>query len=228
MTEEKMMIFDASSLISFAINGLLHELIELRKIFNGKFIITNEVKSEIIDRPLTIKRFELEALKLKKLLDDKIIELPSAVGISDDEISRGTTHFLNLANTTFYEKQKNINLIHLGEASCLALSRIFEKKGIMNVIVIDERTTRMLCEKPENLRKLFEDKLKTKITSNKNNYPAFEGLKLIRSAELIYVLYKKNLSRWNDSRILDAMLWAVKFKGCAISEKEIQEIKAIG
>src|SRR3989339_861420 len=174
MTEEKMIIFDASSLISFAINGLLHELIELRKIFKGKFIITNEVKSEIIDRPLTIKRFELEALKLKKILDDKIIELPSAVGISD------------------------------------------------------ERTTRMLCEKPENLRKLFEDKLNTKITSNKNNYPAFEGLKLIRSAELIYVLYKKNLSRWNDSRILDAMLWAVKFKGCAISEKEIQEIKAIG
>ena len=64
----KAIIFDASTLISFAMNGLLREIVGLKKIFKGKFIITKEVKSEVIDRPIKIKRFELEALKIQQLI----------------------------------------------------------------------------------------------------------------------------------------------------------------
>ncbi len=224
----KIIIFDASTLISLAMNGLLPELKELRKIFKGKFIITKEVKREIIDKPLTIKRFELEALKLKQLLDEKVLEMPLSVRIDDKEISKKINEILDTANNIFIGNEKNIKLIDFGEASCLALSRVLDKKNIKNVIAVDERTTRMLGEKPENLQRLLQKKLHTKIDYKKENFKFFEGFKFIRSSELVYVAYKKGLVKLKDSRVLDALLYAVKFKGCAISGDEIREIKRIG
>ena len=56
-----------------------------------------------------------------------------------------------------------MHIIDNGEATCLALSLLAEERGIKNAIVIDERTTRMIGENPENLRRLFENKLHTKV-----------------------------------------------------------------
>ena len=105
----------------------------------------------------------------------------------------------------------------------MALSRILDEKGIKNVVAVDERTTRMLAEKPENLEKLFRKKLHTKVTLVKENFKPFEGFRFIRSAELIYVAYKKGIVKMRD-HVLDALLHAVKSKGCAISGDEIKEI----
>ena len=149
------LLFDAGPLISFAMNGLLPELRELKKIFPGKFIITKEVHYEIIDRPITIKRFELEALKLKSLVDDKILEFPETLDIKHEDITKDTKFLLDVANSTFTEKGKNIHLIDLGETSILALSKMLDKKKIKHLLVVDERTTRILSEKPMNLKKLL-------------------------------------------------------------------------
>jgi len=224
----KAIIFDSSTLISFSMNGLFEEIRRLKEIFNGKFIITKEVKKEVIDKPLTIKKFELEALKLKQLFDEKILEMPLSIGVKDNEISKGIDEILKIANSTFIGEKGNIKLIDVGEASCLALSKILDKKSIKNVIAIDERTTRMLGEKPENLQKLFEKKLHTKINSKKENFNFFKGFKFIRSAELVYVAYKKGLVKLKSNLVLDALLYAVKFKGCSISGDEINEIKKLG
>lgn len=223
----KAIIFDSSTLISFAMNGLLHELKELKKIFGGKFIITSSVKKEIIDKPITIKRFELEALKLKELLDEKILEMPVSIGIKDEEISKKSEEITRVANSTFIGEKKDIKLIDLGEASCLALSRILNEKKIKNIIAIDERTTRMLGERPENLQRLLQKKLHTKIDYKKENFKFFKGFNFIRSAELIYVAYKKGIVRLKNHIVLDALLYAMKFKGCAISGDEIREIKSL-
>jgi len=40
--------------------------------------------------------------------------------------------------------------------------------------------------------------------------------------------YKKQLIRLKDPQALDALLWAMKFKGCSISGREIDEIKRAG
>lgn len=221
----KAIIFDASTLITFAMNGLLPELRELKKIFKGRFLITKEVKHEIIDKPLTIKRFELEALKLKQLLDEKILEMPFSLNIGEDEVSKKTKEFLDIANEMFLGRGKPIRLIDSGEASCLALSRILNEKKLEHVLAIDERTTRMLVEKPENLERLLSKKLHTKVKLKKENFKMFKDFKIIRSAELVYVIYKKKLARLKDGQVLDALLWAVKFKGCSISSDEIREIK---
>jgi len=225
----KAIIFDASSLISLSMNGLLPELKELRKIFDGKFIITEQIKKEIIDKPLTIKRFELEALKIKQLFDEKVLELPSSVGIKNNEILEQTAKLVDIANNLFIGREKEIHLISSGEASCLALGKLLEDKKINNIIAIDERTMRMLVEKPENLQKLLQRKLHTRVIIKKKNFSAFKGFKIIRSAELVYIAYKKGLVKLkNGQTVLDALLWAVKFKGCSISNDEIAEIKKIG
>lgn len=223
----KIIIFDSSTLITFAMNGLLEELKELKKIFPGKFIITKEVEYEVITRPIKIRRFELEAMKIQNLLEQKFLELPSSIGIKDFEISKETEIFTNIANNTFEAKGEEIHLIDSGESSCIALSKILNEKKISNIIAVDERTIRMLCEKPENLKQLFQKKLKVKINSRTENYSYFQNFKFIRSSELIYVAYKKKVIRWKNSNILNALLYGLKFKGCAISDDEIREIEKL-
>jgi len=222
----KAIIFDSGALISFSMNGITRIIRELKGIFNGKFLITSEVKRECIDVPIKIKKFELEALKIKKLLDDGILELPSSVGISDSEIEKADQRFLEIANSTFNGRGRDIHILDHGEASCLALSKILTEKGIDNIIAVDERTTRLLVERPENLKHIFEERMNTKVTIKSENTKFFKGFRIIRSAELAYVAYKKNLVDLKDGAlVLDALLYALKFKGAAISGEEIEEIK---
>lgn len=217
----KYLIFDSGPLINFAMNGSLHILEKLKKEFDGEFLITKEVKQEIIDTPLTIKRFELEALQLKSIYDKGIIKLADLTPQQVDELRKKRDEIMNTANTTFKTKKRYIHLIDKGESAVLALSNILNSP----YIVIDERTTRILCENPENLKKLLEKKLHTTITANKKNYPYFKNYKIIRSTELAYIAYKKALFDIKDSKILEAALYALKYRGCSISEAEIEEIK---
>ena len=224
---KKAIIFDSSTLISFVMNGLLDEFKKLKEIFNGEFLIPHEVKYEVIDRPINIKRFELEALELKSLLDNKILKLPEDFGIKEELISRKTSEMLKKANSIFYGNGRYIHLIDSGETACLVLSKILSERKIKNVIAVDERTTRMLFEKPENLRKLLERKIHIKIIRKNKDLPLFKDFKFIRSSELIYIAYEKGLINLKGKKVLDSLLYAMKFKGCAISEDEIREAESI-
>ena len=226
--QNKAIIFDSGTLISFSMNGVTDILEKLKGIFNGKFIITSDVKKEIIDRPLQIKKFSLEALKIKNLLDKKIIELPYSIGLNEKEVAKETHDMLNRANTTYKDKKRDIHIIDSGEASCLAVSKMLAEKGVENIIAVDERTTRMLGEKPENLALLLEKRLHIKINPDKDNYKFFKEFRFIRSAELVYIAYKKKLVNLKNGNVLDALLFAMKFKGCAISGDEIREIEKMG
>jgi hypothetical protein len=221
----KIIIFDASSLISMAINGLFEEIKGLKSIFDGKFIITQEVKKEAIDTPLNVKRFQFEALKLKQLLDEKIFELPESIGVNSNEISKRTQEFLDLSNSAFIGDGKDIHLIDLGEASCLALSEIATKKGIKNVFSVDERTMRMLVEKPENLKELLKKRIHVDIKINYEKLKSFKNFKIIRSTELAYIAFKKKILKVKGEDVLGAMLYGLKLNGASISDEEIAEMK---
>lgn len=227
---KKAIIFDSGTLISFSMNGLLNEIRNLKKIFNGHFLISQEVKKEIIDKPLKIKKFELEALKIKQLLDEKILEFPENIGLNKKEINIKAKEILNSANSIFIDKENNkeIKIIDLGESSCLAISEMLEKRNIKNIIAIDERTTRSLCESSKSLHQYLEKKFHTKLKINKNLLNQFKKYRFLRSAELIYVAYKKGVISIKGNKVLDALLWAMKFKGCAISKQEIEDIKKLG
>jgi hypothetical protein len=205
----------------------LNELRKLKGIFKGSFLITEQVKFEVIDKPLKIKAFELEALNVQQLLEENFLEMAESYGVSNSSISKKTEEIMNIANGIFMNSNNKLNIMQLGEASCLALSRILSEKGIENIIVIDERTTRMLVEKPENLKELLERKLHTNITLIKKDFSYFKGFKIIRSVELMYVSWKKNLIDIKKGNVLDALLYALKFKGCSVSDDEIEEIKKL-
>lgn len=209
-------------------NGLLEELGKLKKIFDGKFIITKEVKAEVVDNPINVKRFELEALRVMRLMREGVIEMPDSLGIKSSDVETAKRKIMVIANNMFAVNKKPIHIIHDGESSCLALSRILLEKKIPHVIAIDERTTRMLGEKPENLKELLTKKLSANVQLQRKDFKYFRGFRFIRSTELMYVAWKKGLLGLQDGKtVLDAVLWALKFKGCAISGDEIQEIKAI-
>ena len=65
----KSLVFDAGPVISLATNSLLFILEPLKKEFNGKFYITESVKSELVDRPFEIKKFKFEAIQVEKLIE---------------------------------------------------------------------------------------------------------------------------------------------------------------
>ncbi len=222
----KYLIFDSGPIISLTMNGLLPILEKLKGIFEGEFILTPSVKSEIIDRPMKIKKYKLEAIQIKNLLDKGIFKLSSEI-ISDNHLDSEIKRILKITNGVLKTAQtgEKIKIIHEGEAACLAFSNLC---GVENVIVIDERTTRLLTEAPHNLEKLMERKLHVELNSDISLLDNLKRYKFIRSAELLYIAYKKDLfDVKKDKQLLDALLYGVKFKGSSISSGEIEKIKKL-
>jgi hypothetical protein len=219
----KFVILDAGPIISLAMNGLLPILESLKKKSGVEFVITPEVKKEVVDRPLLIKKYEFEGLRVRHLIDNKTIRLSSEF-VKNNLLENETNKIMEISNSCLYAKQR-ISIIQRGEASCLAFSRLCRCE---NVIAVDERTVRMLVENPDGLKKIMENKLHMKISLNRKNLAALGNFKFIRSAEIAYVAYKKDLFEFkSDKQLLDAILYAVKFTGVAISSGEIEEIKRL-
>lgn len=221
----KLLILDAGPLISLTMNGLLNVFENLKTKFPEiKIVLTPQVKRETIDRPLKIKKYELEAIKITELLEKGVLT-PSSEFISNREIERETANMLKTANSIFRASGQTISPIQEGEASCLALSKLC---GMENLIVIDERTTRLLTESPESLHTLMERKVHTKLDFNTKNLKEFRKFRFIRSSEILFVAYKNNLLNMKkDKQVLDAVLYSVKFSGTAVSSKEIEEMKSL-
>ncbi len=214
----KALVFDSSSIITLALNGLTYLLEELKKNFDGKFFISHIVKREIVEKPIEIKRFELEALRIAKLIENKTIEV---MNIPQNKIDI----VLENANSIFMTEGEYIKILHQGESSCIALAKILQEQGYEVTLVIDERTTRMLLEAQENLSMLLERKLHKKIIVKKKYRNGFD---VIRSAEICFVAYEKGIIKLNSGeKVLDALLYATKYKGCSISSEEIEKAKKL-
>ncbi len=220
----KYIIFDSGPLINFSMNSSLHLLRKLKKVFNGKFLITEKVKTETMDYPERIRRFELGALQLRSLFEEGVIELPKFNQKQREQLKKESKEIMTIANSTFVAKGKNLHLIHEGEATTLALAHILKDQS---VIAIDERTIRMMCENPESLRKLLQEKLNTPVNANRKNYDFFRKFKIIRSTELVYIANKKKLFDLKDPKALKAMLYAMKYKGCSVSKEEIEQMSRL-
>jgi predicted nucleic acid-binding protein len=219
----KYIIFDAGPIISLTMNGLLPVLEKLKKEFNGEFILTPAVKKEVIDKPLKIKKYKLEALQVNELLR-KGVFTPSSKVIPNQKLHKESSTILKKVNNLFKSSRtgERIKLLHNGEASCMAFSNLC---GCDSVIVIDERATRILIEAPENLKGLLSRKLGSDVIEVGSQGDNLRNHKFIRSAELMYLAYKKGLLQEKTKEFLDAVLFALKFKGTAISSGEIEEIK---
>jgi len=223
----KALIFDSGTLINLSMNGLLYILEGLKRDFDGKFLITQKVKYETIDRPVGIQRFELGALGIKDLIDTGVIEMSTSMDVDESELNNETKILMDSANHFMQIKGKWVHLVEEAEMSCLALSKELSKRGINCMIAVDERTTRMLSENPENLLRIMSEKLHQKIQSNPEGNESFSQYKFIRSTEIAYVAYKKGLIKLKGNRVLEAVLYATKFKGSSVSLEEIDILKKL-
>lgn len=223
----KALILDSGTLINLSMNGLLDLFEKLKGTFNGKILITKAVKYETIDRPINVQRFELGALKVQHLLEHGVLEMPESLSVTEQEISKITKELMDKANRAATANGKPISIVSEAEISCLALSHILSEKGIENIIAIDERTTRVLCENPRTLEQLMSERLHQRVRVSPQNLGDFKNYKFIRSSELVYVAYKKGLLGLEGKKALEAALYATKFKGAAISFEEIDELKKL-
>ena len=220
----KALIFDSGTLINLSLNGLLDILPKLKESFQGKFIITPQVKAEIIDHPSNVPRFQLEALRMNELLNKKILELPTSLNISQALIDKSTREFKDTANHYVQMHNKWVEIVSDAEMSCLALSNELDKQKIENMIAVDERTTQIISKNPKELKAMMTRKLHENVQVPSNNFALFSKFHFIRSSELVYVAYKKGLISLKGPSVLEALLYATKFNGSAISEDEIKEL----
>ena len=199
---------------------------QMKKISQIKFIITAEVKREIYDHPVTIKQFELGALRMRDLIDRGVLETPESLGVSSELITQKTLELTDKANHSLQADGQWVPLVSEAEISCFALVNILKDKKIESMIAVDERTARMLSEKPESLAKLMAQKLHKDVKLIVR-LKEMQDAKCARSSELLYVAYKRGLFPVKDPRTLEALLYASKFKGSSISWDEIEQLKRI-
>jgi len=222
----KYLVFDAGPIISITMNGMLPVIEKLKEVFPGEFILTPQVKREVIDRPMKIKKYKLEAIQVKDMTERGIFKMSSEV-VPDEKLTQEIKKILKITNGALRSSQtkEKIKIIHDGEASCLAFSNLC---NCDNVIVIDERTTRLLTEAPQNLEKLMEKKLHMPLDAELPLLESLKKFRFIRSPELLFIAHKKNLLPMKSTKeSLDAVLYGMKFKGAAISSQEIEDMKKL-
>ena len=219
-------VFDAGPIISLTTNNLLWLLEPLKEKYKGHFHITEDVKKELIDRPLQTKKFKFEALQVLHCINNGILEV-----VGTGEIAEKTNKLLELANNVFNAFGHNMQIVHQAEISTIASSLFFQG----DAVVIDERTTRVLVENPNRLLNILRHTLHTTVKVSQSNLKDFskltKGVRMIRSAELVTIAYEsglldKYLAEIQDAKktLLESVLWGVKLNGCAISKKEIEQL----
>ena len=226
----KSLIFDAGPIISLATNNLLWLLEPLKKDFKGNFYLTDAVKRELVDKPLETKKFKFEAIQIERLIENGILDI-----VHDNFVAQETPKLLSTANNIFKtDNDYYIKIVHFAEMSVIAAALSLNA----NVIVIDEKITRLLIENPRMIFIILRKTLHTPISINENNLKEFNAavskIKTIRSVELVTMGYERGLldsfiTNLSNARkdLLESVLWGLKLNGCAVSKDEIEQIMKI-
>lgn len=222
----KTLIFDSGPLISIIESGLFSVLPKLKEKFAGQFLIPRGVKKEIVDKPITIKRFKFEALRVLSLIEQKVFEV-----IDDPAVTKKARQLEKLGNSILWAYNHPIKIMQLGELEVLAAALLYN----VDTIVVDERVTRTLIENPQGLKKLMERRLHTKLRVDNKALKEFEKLfrniTIVRSVELLAVAFDLNLLDnyvvnvpHARRELLDSVLWGAKLHGCSVTDREIETI----
>ena len=188
--------------------------------FKGvEYLMPKGVWEETVGKALHIDRFRMEGVMLDQKIKQGVFKV-----IDDDKVRELANDILSKINNCFFAKGKAIELIHKGEAEMIALAKL---QGI-KYLAIDERTTRILIESPEEQKRILENKLHVKIKVDQKRLDEFKsmvnGLKIIRSVDILVRAYDMDLFGVEESRqrdLLRGILWECKNLGCAITRKEI-------
>lgn len=221
MVDTKRIVCDSSSLISLSDNCLLGIIGNLRSV---RFIVPMKVREEIIDNPLRTKRFELKAVLMDNFLKNSGLEI-----FNHPKIPEYSKYYTDLANGLFRYKGRDIKIIQEGEASGLACLKILKEDSML----VDERTTRLLIEDMDLLKKYIEKRTNLTLDVNVNKREQLEEelsrINVMRSSELFAYAFDKGYFTSMRKQVLEGGLWGLKFSGCSITEDEINDyLKLLG
>jgi hypothetical protein len=220
--------FDTGPIISLTLNNIVWILEPLHARFGGEFHITKEVYNELVQRPLSTRKYKFEALQILPLITKGIIKI-----VDSAEIDRSCDELHALANHIYYARKNPICIVHRAEMQVLACCL----EAGDETIVVDERTTRTLIESPHALKNQLEKKLHTKIDIDEAKLAQFhkkvKHLHVLRSFELAVIAFdlglfdiyalKEEEPIVPDIRraVLEGVLWGVKLAGCSVREDDI-------
>lgn len=212
------MICDASSLISLTDSCFVGSLYFLKKKYKGKFLVPPSVECECVSNPMRLRAHALHALRLKLAIIDGIINIVEA------KSQKKSCEIQWISNNIYSVDGTPLRLIHEGEADVLALSI---DAGVENLLM-DERTTRMLCEDPESLRLHLESEFKKPVCMDEGKLSEFtrlvKGIRFFRSSEILLLAAEKGFFkdyRELEQETIEAALYRLKYAGCAIGFGEI-------
>jgi len=214
-------VIDTGTMITLSGTCLMNVFREFVRHNKIELLISSTVAEESVWKPLSNKRFALNAARIKYAMSQqtvKVIPLGADIANLQEKVMR-------LANNSFFTNDGALKIIQAGEAEALAIAKIHNAKAMF----IDERTTRSLIENPMRLKQVLERRQDKEVTTNKQNIDLmksmFSELKMFRSVDLIAMAYEQNLfdHELNHTKLeLEAALWSAKFNGCAVSENEIE------
>ncbi len=214
------LICDSSSLISLGNICALGILPYLKEKHNTEFIVPHSVKEEIVNKPMKTKEFKLKAIKFRELIDKGIIE------VEKTEKAKKKSEQIKKDSNQLLINQKNkkpIEIVHEGEARTIALLKELNTHNLL----IDERTTRLLVENINQLKEYIQSESKIDIEINdqkkKKIREETKEINVMRSSEIIAIAYEENYFPEKNREILEGSLYAAKFAGCGIKNKEIKD-----
>lgn len=217
-------VMDSSALISL-VETCNSGCIEFLSKQGAVFFITQTVKNEVITNPMQIRKFQLSALRLKKLLTENQIKIFHSKSLTHDK-----NKVLYLANSLLYANGKPLKVLHEGEAECLAAF----SSAKMDCLVIDEKTTRLLIENPFRLRDVLQTEYAQEISLNNRNLDSFKeftkNIIVARSSEIIAAAAKRGFFKAfhdDEENAFHAATQALREAGCSLSDSEIEEYKQI-
>jgi len=228
----KSIVFDSGPIISLTLNNLLWILEPLKGRFGGKFYITEAVKKEIIDHPLQTKRFKFEAFQVIKLLKDGVIEVYDSPALHEK-----SSELMEQANSIYTIRGQHLKMFHYAEMSVLAACMELNAEAA----AVDEKMTRILIENPDRIVEVLRKRMHDKAYVDAGRLNAVRSrlkqLHILRSTELATIAYERGLLHdyvadpkfieHPKQELLEAILWGLKLNGCAIAEKEINQLVKI-
>ena len=204
-----MLILDSGPLIILS-NCCLLNILEFLYNKGIKFCITPTVYKETVEKPIKNEYYMWSAIRIKKIID-KYIEIRE-VDLEDWD---------KIANSCFTCEGRYLEICHKGELEALVLANKIKPY----ILVMDERTTRLLLEDPHLLKCRLERKFKGEIKMIEENILKFQKefhkVLIIRTAEL-YLLARK-LGYPGNKNVDYGILFSLKKNGCGISTTEIIE-----
>ncbi|MCD6434351.1 MAG: hypothetical protein J7L14_01945 [Candidatus Diapherotrites archaeon] len=218
---QNIVVVDSSAIITMSSTCFINVFEKLKKDWNYRFVVPESVYYETVERPLEIPRFELNAVRVKHLFDNNVLE----VAKKTTKLQKTSSEILRLANSCFSSHGKFLKVLQKADAEVLALAKELNAK----MVAVDERTARMIIENPEALRNIIEGRTHSSVELDKEQaYMLKENFKdifFIRSAELLSYAFS---SRMFDEiefskKALEALLISAKLNGCGISFGEIDE-----